>query len=226
MTSPKPTELGRLIQDTAEKLGVLEYRLEAIAQGQDDTSSTVSELSKTVHKLGNQVSGLTDMVTALTNKSEDDDESPPAVTNWRDLSQEKAADAWRSLHSWIDEVLVGIYEVSTSQLPSCWAWHKSVRAELTWLRAAYDQAMESDRGSAVGEWHTRWLPGALDRISKHLDRYGCNVMDENTRRPVGHAHAHGPPPPSTEGTWDMEAWLDDIGGRESENPDSGSGVDS
>ncbi|PZS32647.1 MAG: hypothetical protein DLM61_06505, partial [Pseudonocardiales bacterium] len=63
----------------------------------------------------------------------------PAV-DWPALTAEQAAAEWPRLAQWIDEVFVPWGEITRDALPDCWALHRPVVVQLSWLRSAHVQA--------------------------------------------------------------------------------------
>ena len=86
---------------------------------------------------------------------------------WPALSAERAEREWNRLGQWVATVLGPWYQVTRGQVPDCWALHRPVQLTLSWLHCAHVAAHTGPAASAVAaaEWHTRWLPAALDAIA-------------------------------------------------------------
>lgn len=90
----------------------------------------------------------------------------PAPVCWPTLTAAQAATVWAQLADWSEHVLVGWYGITRAQLPDCWALHRPVVLELTWLHTAYREAhAPGARAGLAADWHTRWLPAALGAIA-------------------------------------------------------------
>ena len=129
--------------------------------------------------------------------------------DWVGLSEEQAKAQWPILARWVGEVLVPWHELTRDDLPDCWAVHRPVVVELSWLRSTYVQAYHPRSPTHLaGEWQVRWRPAALARIKEltkecqpgeHRPRHGQPLTfaarPEAWRapRPAGHPQPAGPP---------------------------------
>lgn len=88
---------------------------------------------------------------------------------WPTLTATQAESEWNRLAHWIATVLGPWYQVTRNQVPDCWALHRPVLLELSWLHQAYLAAHTGQSASpvAAAEWHVRWLPAALNAIAGH-----------------------------------------------------------
>lgn len=104
-----------------------------------------------------------DQLAALTQRLDD---APAAPVSWPTLTATEAATVWAQLADWTDGVLVGWYRLTRAQLPDCWALHRPVLLQLTWLHTTYREAhTPGARAGLAADWHTRWLPAALAAIA-------------------------------------------------------------
>lgn len=215
--STQPSPIGQMVTEALERLGQLRQQVDASDAARAELATTVNKSASQVASLGAQVTKLTQQLAGQAEQTEAGEAPPRVIPEWDTLDRNDAAREWRKLIDWTDGVLVGVYGVATEQLPPCWPRHSAIRAELSWLRAAYLQGMESDSGSRVGEWHTRWLPEALSRIHAHLLRRGC-VQEKrggrNTEYSIGQHREADESALSREATWDSQAWIDDIAKRD------------
>jgi hypothetical protein len=98
------------------------------------------------------------------------DDAPLAPISWPTLTVAEAATVWAQLADWIESVLVGWYGITRAQLPDCWALHRPVLHELTWLHTTYREAhTPGARAALSADWHTRWRPAALAAITAATD---------------------------------------------------------
>jgi hypothetical protein len=137
-------------------------------------AATVSE------QLGPDLGHLTELVSALREDTAEqlaihtaqlrqlttavEEETNPPV-NWPALDADTAAEEWEKLGRWIGEILVPWYGITRIQLPDCWALHREMVVELSWLRSAHiDSYRPSAAPDRAGTWHTRWRPSVLIRL--------------------------------------------------------------
>jgi hypothetical protein len=174
-------------------------QLVALAGDQAETRGRVDQLTAAVEDVGGQLADLAgngavteaqlsavrtaveELTAAVERLSVEPDR--PAVWTWVGMDTDTRREALRELARWVDEVLVGRYQLDDRVLPRCWYRHPDAVEELSWLYADWTRVYRGGRGSstsAAGEWHDRWKPGVLDRITKALA--GCAVGDH--RPPV------------------------------------------
>ncbi len=138
---------------TERRLGVLE--------------ATTAESADLLAQALPRIDGALDQLAALTAHLDGD---PVAPVCWPTLTVEEAAGVWAQLADWIDDVLVGWYGITRAQLPDCWALHRPVVLELTWLHTTYREAhTPGARAGLAADWHTRWRPAALAAIIAAAD---------------------------------------------------------
>lgn len=198
----------------ADPLGLVP-QLVALAGDQAETRSRVSDLTDTLGDLVDRVTGLVtdadhvgaqldavrtaieELAAAVERLSAEPDKTP--VWTWADMDTDSRCGALRELARWIDDVLVARYRIDDRALPRCWYRHPAAVEELSWLYQDWTRVYQGGRGastSAAGEWHDRWLPGVLARITKALA--SC-AMGE-------HRALHEPPSPAVDGTF--ETYVD------------------
>lgn len=111
--------------------------------------------------------------------------TPDRLWDWTSMDRPKAETAWGELRGWVETILVPWYDrVGEDQevrdnrsragrerkprlrVPACWAWHRDVVVELSWLCQDWISLYRLQQGSAAraGDWHSKWLPGTLHRI--------------------------------------------------------------
>lgn len=128
------------------------------------------------------IAKLAERVAKLEAKTAD---KPDRLWDWSSMDKVKAQRAWTTLSGWVEHILVPWYdrvgedqEIKTKKLggqgaskprlriPPCWAWHRDVVIELSWLCQDWIALYRLQQGSPAkaGDWHSRYLPGALHRI--------------------------------------------------------------
>lgn len=192
-------------------------QLVALAGDQAETRAQVTELAGTLGELVDRVSGLVadaehvggqldavrtaveELASAIERLSAEPDRTP--VWTWVDMDTDTRRGALRELATWVDDVLVARYQLDDRALPRCWYRHPAAVEELSWLYQDWTRVYRGGRGtstSAAGEWHDRWLPGVLTRITKALA--GCAMRE--------HRPPHGPPNPAVDSSF--EAFLNTL----------------
>jgi hypothetical protein len=128
--------------------------------------------------------------------------NPPVP--WHSMDAIRAARQWSHLADWIDDVFVPWDTITRDELPDCWAMHRPVLVQLSWLRTAHIQAYlpDSDPGLAA-DWHVRWSPTVLRKIKTLIAEEMCrpgehmiSLEESNCRR---RAAMTGNPPPGQPG---------------------------
>jgi hypothetical protein len=126
--------------------------------------------------------------------------NPPV--DWPRLSADLACAEWEALADWVEAVLVGWYELTRAELPDCWALHRPVVLELSWLRTTHREAyLPSASGHLAADWHTRWRPAVLARIQQLVPSWGARSCSPGEHLVAEHERtARTPPPPPIPGT--------------------------
>ncbi len=117
------------------------------------------------------------------------DPSPLVVWDFTTLTGAAENAAQDALEDWVTEVLDGWYglvgddqasgsEYRRLRVPACWAQHGDVRIELGWLAQEWLRCYRHDNGDLHGaaEWHTRYLPAAVERIRKTSTACACSYQ--------------------------------------------------
>ena len=85
---------------------------------------------------------------------------------WPLLGVDAAAAQWEALALFIARTLHPYYQPTRGELPDCWPAHPRCVVELSWLHRTYQSAaLKQAPPAAMAEWHTRWLPAALDTLT-------------------------------------------------------------
>lgn len=78
------------------------------------------------------------------------------------------------LLGWLDQCYLAY---DGSDLPTCWAFHPGIVAELAWLWAAHVKVYAAGDPCRVGDWHDRYRPGVVRRIA--VATRGCGDLAEH-----------------------------------------------
>lgn len=160
----------------------------ALRTSSGNNDKRTAELLDLVQKLAEKVTKLEGKASAPT---------PDRLWDWTSMDRVKAEKAWTELTGWVDTILVPWYdrlgddqEVRSKRsqagntrkprlrVPACWAWHRDVVIELSWLCQDWISLYRLQQGSAAraGDWHSKWLPGALHRIRNTSTASLCEIQ--------------------------------------------------
>lgn len=137
----------------------------------------IARLAGQVADLERQLRQLVQQV--LANKAE----KAPAeeLVSWLTITDAgEAATLLGQLRVWLEKVYL---RYPKAELSDCWAWHPEVVEELWWLRNAWCEAYSGDEPSwqKVGDWHERYRPSALARVTAATGTCG---LDVHARKPT------------------------------------------
>ena len=183
--------LARLAAQVRTAQTATEHRL-------DRLEATTAESADLLAQVLPQIDTTLDQLTSLTARL---DAEPTTPISWPTLTVEEAATVWAQLADWIERVLVGWYGITRAQLPDCWALHRPVLLELTWLHTTYREAhTPGARAVLSADWHTRWRPAALAAIADATGpapgelASGCRPGQHHDPTSQLPADAYRPPP--------------------------------
>jgi hypothetical protein len=104
------------------------------------------------------------------------------VVSWLALPADAAAthEVLVGLVDWLQQVYLR-YPDAAAGLPECWLWHPDVVEELLWLQQAWRAAYQDERAvvSLAGDWHDRYRPGVVRRITTAAGR--CSLENHQPR---------------------------------------------
>lgn len=184
---------GRRHRDVMARLGQVGTRVDELADGVARVSGLHTELAVVVSEdLGPRLDGLWEVCreeigqlrTAVAELLAEQEKQKNPPVDWIAMTEEQAAKQWPVLARWIGERLVPWYELTRADLPDCWALHRPVVVELSWLRSAHVQSyLDHTHPHITAEWHARWRPFVVARIKEAID---------GKCRPGEHHPVHGP----------------------------------
>ncbi len=135
----------------------------------------------------------------------------PAAPWWTVNDSDVAQARLTDLTEWIGAVYVR-YLTATDEFRACWAYHADVVTELLTLRDTYHAVYYGPAASpqAVQDWHDRYRPGTVQRVTKALR--GCGLAKHTTQ-------AYTPPrPPGGELVDDIATWWSNTQGQTAPPP--------
>ena len=108
------------------------------------------------------------------------DASPPAWF-WVTMSEQERDAKFAELSDWVETVFRAQYpDYLADHIRPCWPNHPEARWELAWLYQQWSLAYLAERPAPrdAADWHDRWSPGALHRLSKIMSRCeaGCSRL--------------------------------------------------
>ena len=172
------------------ELGVHLQRLSGRLNELHDDHNDIAEL---VHQLAADTAEIRQALTA--NSRPTATKSPPC---WPTMTADQAATEWDALADWLEHIFVPWYGITRSDLPDCWALHRTAVVELSWLRHTHRAAHQPDAlPHLVAQWHTDWKPAVLRSIGDAIPRRGPRtcaagyhlVSDAERTAARGHAMA-------------------------------------
>lgn len=109
------------------------------------------------------------------------------VISWLDLPDQPTTtqQVLAGLIEWMARVYLR-YPDAAASLPDCWAWHPDVVEELLWLQHAWCSAYHDEHAplSAAADWHDRYRPGVVRRITTAAGRCSLENHQPHDDRPV------------------------------------------
>lgn len=183
---PAKTAPAAMLTDAIGRIAVLEHHSTSVRADLSESMAIQKDIAETtLPALRQDIERLALAVDLLANPAEQEaeDDDGTALVDWSSLDRAAAGREWDRLYQWLDTWLVPTYEIQVRQLMPCWTYHPRVREELSWLRVCWTQAYKrpSASGSAAGEWHTRWLPAALQNIREHFKLTLCSQAHHRDR---------------------------------------------
>lgn len=104
------------------------------------------------------------------------------VVSWLALPADVTAahEVLVELFDWLQQVYLR-YPDAAAGLPECWLWHPDVVEELLWLQQAWQAAYHDEHASVslAGDWHDRYRPGVVRRITTAAGR--CSLENHQPR---------------------------------------------
>jgi hypothetical protein len=154
-------ELARQVSDLARRVTTTE----AGVQGLGVSVAEAAGLAREVERLSGAVAGS------------DGGQGPAAATRhprvWAAMKDDQYREALRDLSRWVTTVLLKRYRYTAAVLPPCWPVHPEAVEELDWLYWewtgwAAPADGEGARSRDAADWHDRWLPGVMGRLTPML----------------------------------------------------------
>jgi hypothetical protein len=167
---------ARRIRDVRAKVEDLGRRHTELAvtvsEGIAPELAELHKVTRSLHKMAHEELGELRAAVKELFTEQEKAKNPPV--DWPALTAEQAAEQWPILAKWVGRVLVPWYELTRAELPDCWAMHRPVAVELSWLRSAHVQDyLPHSHPHLAGEWHVRWRPAVIARIGHLINEAKC-----------------------------------------------------
>lgn len=192
--------LGVQLLALANKLTRAEVKLEEQETTLDGIGSAVEQFTAAAEQFDGQTTELSGLVVQLAERigkleAKASAPTPDRLWDWSSMDRVKAETAWATLRGWVETILIPTYDrIGDNQdlkklpgaqqirpprlrVPVCWAWHRDVVVELSWLCQEWISLYRLQQGSPAkaGDWHGRYFPSALGRIRNTSTAAGCDV---------------------------------------------------
>jgi hypothetical protein len=181
MTGPPPGGQDLTLALLATRLRTLTSQVTGLQGRLEDTESTVAGHTVAmaqVTELAQEVDRLAQLITGRSPAAgRAEPRAHPRI--WAAMDDGQSADALRDLARWVTEILLAGHPHVARVLPPCWPGHAAVVEELDWLYWSWEEWATDPqaRSQDAADWHDRWLPGVLARITPllapcaHCDRH-------------------------------------------------------
>jgi hypothetical protein len=161
------------------------------------TASSVAGLAREIDALRHDVTGLLplpgrldELAGLLARLAEATAATSPThrggVISWLDLPDQPdiAEQVLTGLVDWMARIYLR-YPDATAGLPDCWAWHPDLIEELLWLQHAWLAAYHDEHApiTAAADWHDRYRPGVVRRITTTAGRCSLENHQPHADRP-------------------------------------------
>lgn len=187
MTTPESTPNDANTNNGATTDGSAYASAGAVAGLARDIEALRRELGELL-RLPARLDELAGLVTQLAEATATAAPAESGGPSWLDLPTDldAAVAVLAELTRWLQVVYLR-YPDAAAGLPDCWLWHPDVIEELLWLMHAWITAYHDENApiTAAGDWHDRYRPGVVRRITTTAGR--CSLENHQPR--------DGQPPP-------------------------------
>lgn len=190
------------VAELRERIAVAETKIADLRGDVDTMNAAIGDVSMTTEKQAETIARLAAQPPANAGKDErepgagssaDGTAEPPAdgpfswfATSDHDLQRK----AWKRLEQWVDQVLVPMYGLTTSELPPCWPLHQPVVEVLEAFRAEWVRIYMPDSdavmvppGRDAVDWHTRLWAEVRKALSTNPKDLGPLARCSSEHRP-------------------------------------------
>lgn len=159
-------------RDESPSVAALAIRVDALRRNLEELAGNVGavvakqrEHTAVLHDLAE----LRQQVEQILATLREEDEDSPTTWFWLTMSDQERDEKFSELHDWVETVLSTQYSgYVADHIRPCWPNHPEAIWELAWLYHLWSTAYLRNRPTPkdAADWHDRWLPGVLRRLSQ------------------------------------------------------------
>ena len=157
-------------------VAALAIQISRLRQDIDTITRKVSDLTTTQRGHAAKLSDLASIrkqIQQILTLLDTENDMSPARWFWLTMPDTERADKLSELTDWVETVLRVQYpDYLADQIKPCWPNHPEARWELTWLYQLWTLTYLTTRPTPkeAGDWHDRWTPGVIRRLSHVMTR--------------------------------------------------------
>jgi hypothetical protein len=161
-SSPSVAALAVQLSNLRHDVESLGGKLDALDRAQREHAAVLGDIAELREQVEQVLSTLTDQ-----------EDASPAEWFWLTMTEERRNEQFSELFDWVETVLRIQYpDYLADQVRPCWPNHSEARWELAWLYQLWSRVYLTDGAEPrdAADWHDRWSPGALRRLSQVMSR--------------------------------------------------------
>jgi hypothetical protein len=161
-SSPSVAALAVQLSNLRHDVESLGGRLDALDGAQREHAAVLGDIAELREQVEQVLSTLTE-----------EEGASPAEWFWLTMTEERRNEQFNELFDWVETVLRIQYpDYLADQVRPCWPNHSEARWELAWLYQLWSRVYLTDGAEPrdAADWHDRWSPGALRRLSQVMSR--------------------------------------------------------
>lgn len=169
MTGPSADGTG------SPALAALATHVSRLSQDLTSLSAKVDALTSTQREQAVVLNGISELrrqVVEIHAILADEAEDSPAAWFWLTMSDQERDEKFAELSDWVETVFRAQYpDYLADHIRPCWPNHPEARWELAWLYQQWSRVYlaKHPEPKDAADWHDRWSPGALHRLSKVMN---------------------------------------------------------
>ena len=181
MTQPPP---GR---DGSPSVAALAVQIDSLRRDVESLTAKVNTFTKMQREHAtalNDIADLRHQVEQILAILTDHDGATPTTWFWLRMTEQERNEKFSELSDWVETVFRAQYpDYLADQIKPCWPNHPEALWELAWLYHLWSAAYLTEHPAPkdAADWHDRWSPGVIRRLSAIMSRCerGCH------RQPLG-----------------------------------------
>jgi hypothetical protein len=175
--SPSVAAFAVHVDKLRRQVESLAAKVDALASAQQEQSVVLDGITELRHQVEQILATLTE-----------EDDASAAEWFWLTMSDQVREEKFGELFDWVETVLRAQYpDYLADQVKPCWPNHPEARWELGWLYQQWSLTYLAKRPAPkdAAEWHDRWSPGVLRRLSTVMGRCEAACRRQPGRKTVG-----------------------------------------